>query len=325
MHGRSWGTLGGGLGRYSLAVLLAILCAEGVLQCIPPPRGHGEGVMTHAVPQWGWDFIPNESYELQRYTLQSYRFDAYGNRVRSLRELPDPSQPTILFSGESVLMGLDVGFDDSVPALVGRELGIQTVNLGVPGHGNDQAYLKLLDNLPRFKRPVAVVSDVLPIQVRRNINGKYHSVFALGPRGELVPTPMYPDFVRSLRLLDVFERVVPFTFHDPMPVTRAVLVATARAARERGAYPLFVFVRHLRRKGGADSDGWIIDELLAQPGLDYIVVDLDPAWTVPGDPDHPSPAGTRIMAQQIARALQGKVALQEHAATRQSGQVTTAD
>ena len=37
-------------------------------------------------------------------------------------------------------------------------LNVQSANLAVHGYGNDQAYLRLEQELPRFRRPVGVVS-----------------------------------------------------------------------------------------------------------------------------------------------------------------------
>ena len=79
-----------------------------------------------------------------------YAFDPAGYRVRRVDEPVDPERPTILFTGESVMFGEGLTWEESVPAQVGAMMGMQSANLAVHGFGSDQAYLRLADRAAAF-------------------------------------------------------------------------------------------------------------------------------------------------------------------------------
>src|SRR5207248_349971 len=87
-----------------------------------------------------------------------YAIDVNGYRVRRSDEPVDFTRPAIVFTGESVMFGEGLTWDESIPAQVGTALRIQSANLAVHGYSNDQAYLRLQHELPRFRTPVAVVT-----------------------------------------------------------------------------------------------------------------------------------------------------------------------
>src|SRR5262249_52278807 len=95
----------------------------------------------------------------------TYTFDVDGNRVARASDRINVEKPTVVFAGESILFGHGLEFDDTIPARAGRELGVQTVNLGVRGYANDQAHLRLLTTLGRLRRPMAAVTLFLPAQL----------------------------------------------------------------------------------------------------------------------------------------------------------------
>ena len=68
------------------------------------------------------------------------------------------------------MFGEGLTWDESVPAQVGAMLGMQSANLAVHGYGTDQAYLRLQAELPRFRRPVAVVSLFMTTLFGRNLD-----------------------------------------------------------------------------------------------------------------------------------------------------------
>ena len=77
----------------------------------------------------------------------------------------------------------------------------------------------------------------------------------------------------------------------------------AQLARQRGATPLFLIPSlGPPRPLAAHPEAWIIRNLFEARKLPYLLVDLDPAWTLPGD-GHPDPRATRKLATAIARAL----------------------
>jgi hypothetical protein len=84
-----------------------------------------------------------------------YAIDAAGYRVSHVDEPVDLERPTILFTGESVMFGEGLTWEESIPAQVGTMMGMQTANLAVHGYGNDQAFLRLQSELPHFRQPVA--------------------------------------------------------------------------------------------------------------------------------------------------------------------------
>jgi hypothetical protein len=122
-------------------------------------------------PRLGWTFVPERTgHNAIGGRAIEYSFDAAGYRVRRVDEPVDPRQPTILFTGESVMFGEGLSWDESVPAQVGTMMGMQSANLAVHGFGSDQAYLRLQRELPRFRRPVAVVSLFMIALFGRNLD-----------------------------------------------------------------------------------------------------------------------------------------------------------
>ena len=229
----------------------------------------------------------------------SYAIDAAGDRAGSPDEVPDPARPTILFAGESIAFGWGLHHEETFPFRVGRDLGIQAVNLAVVGYGNDQAHLRVLDALERYRRPVAVVTLFVPSQIRRNVD-IWRPRLALGPDGALEIVPASAG-LRIAKLL----QVLPYHGDDALRVTAAILRATAEAARARGAVPLFVVTNHgaacLHDDG---EEAWIVEELFVRQGLPFVRVDLEPQDLLPGLLErHPGPGGARKIAAAVERAL----------------------
>lgn len=110
-------------------------------------------------PRLGWIWAPARTgHKTIGGRVIDYAIDPAGYRVNHVDEPVDPDQPTILFTGESVMFGEGLTWQETVPAQVGAIMGMQTANLAVHGYGNDQAFLRLQTELPHFCRPVAVVS-----------------------------------------------------------------------------------------------------------------------------------------------------------------------
>jgi hypothetical protein len=82
-----------------------------------------------------------------------YAIDPSGYRVRDARHPVDLSRPAVLFTGESVMFGEGLAWDESVPGRVEAQLGTPAAVMAVHGFGNDQAYLRLESELPRFAHP----------------------------------------------------------------------------------------------------------------------------------------------------------------------------
>ena len=119
----------------------------------------------------GWTFVPARTgHSTIGSRVVDYAFDPAGYRVRRVDEPVDPDRPTIVFVGESVMFGEGLTWEESVPAQVGAMTGIQSANLAVHGFSTDQAYLRLETELPRFRRPVAVVSLFMTALFGRNLD-----------------------------------------------------------------------------------------------------------------------------------------------------------
>src|SRR5262249_3125985 len=85
-----------------------------------------------------------------------YPIDAAGYRVARVDAPVDPDRPPIVCAGESVMFGEGLTCAESIPAQVGTMLGIQSANLAVHGFSSDQAFVRIENELPHFRRPVAV-------------------------------------------------------------------------------------------------------------------------------------------------------------------------
>ncbi len=271
----------------------------------PPPGGRRDIPMSRVDPRLGWSYIPSRTTWVEMSGRRiSYAIDPAGDRAGSTDDLPDPDRPTILFAGESIAFGYGLPYEETFPFLVGRDLEVQTVNLAVVGYGNDQAYLRVLDALERYRRPVAVVTVFIPSQIRRNVDA-WRPRLALRPDGALEPVPPSTG-PRIAKLL----QVLPYHGDEAQRVTAAILRATAEAARARGAVPLFVVTNYgaacLHEDGG---EAWIVDELFVRQALRFVRVDLEAEDLLPDVRErHPGPRGALKIAAAVERALSGQLA-----------------
>jgi hypothetical protein len=259
--------------------------------------------MTRVDPRLGWSYVPGRTtwVELGERRI-AYAIDPDGDRAASAGELLDRARPTILFAGESIAFGYGLAYEETFPFLVGRDLGVQTANLAVVGFGNDQAYLRVLDALPRYRRPLAVVTLFVPDQIKRNAD-VWRPRLVLGSDGALtLAAPSTgPRIARLLQQL-------PYRGGEALRVTAAILRATAEAARARGAFPLFVVTNYGPAcKHDDGMEAWVVDELFVRQGLPFVRVDLGREDLLPGlFEDHPNPRGARAIAAAVERALRSR-------------------
>ena len=247
----------------------------------------------------GWTLKPSATEHLDQGSRFIYAVNARDERARHSSDLGDPTAPTLVVVGESIAMGHGLDWDDTFGAVVGRALQLQVVNIGTPAYGNDQAYLRLLDTLPRLTRPKLVVILFVPPQIRRNISpSRPHLV--LGPEGALVPVPAATGLA-ALRLVRLF-RDEPYHGDEPVQVTRAILVASAKAVRDHGGEPLFLITNY--RPACSDPRRSIETELFA--GLPHLRVDLTEADVLGPEDPHPSSRGARKLADAILGAVTGR-------------------
>ena len=285
----------------TIAAVLAIGASELVLRRVPLVATewlvHDEEPRRRRDPRLGWTFVPARTgHNIVGGRDVEYAFDAAGYRVRRVDEPVDPGRPTIVFTGESVMFGEGLTWEESVPAQVGAMMGTQSANLAVHGYGTDQAFLRLQMELPRFCRPVAVVSLFMTALFGRNLDpDRPH----LGP-GLLCLTPE-----RGSRLASIARMVAPYrsdaVIERGVMVTREVLRATTELARTRGATPLIVVPQF----GPEEPTEWALrHRVLDDGGLSYLWVEIDAAWRLPWD-RHPNARAAHTIAAAVAARLRG--------------------
>jgi len=283
----------------AIAAVLALVASELVLRRVHLRAAEwllpGEEPRRRRDPRLGWTFVPARTgHNTIGGRVIDYAFDSAGYRVRRVDEPVDPGRPTILFTGESVMLGEGLTWEESIPAQVGAMMGIQSANLAVHGFGSDQAYLRLQMELPRFRRPVAVVSLFIVALFGRNLDtDRPH----LGPGLVWLPAEQHG------RLASLAALLVPYrtdeTVERGVTMTRAVLRATVDLARARGADALIVVPQF----GPADQAVLALRRrILDETGLPYVWVELDTAWRLPWD-RHPNAGAARAIAAAVAARL----------------------
>src|SRR5262245_50955396 len=230
----------------AIASVLAIAAAQLVLSWRYPTHWLLASIepLRRPDPRLGWTFVPSrEGHKTVGGRTISFAFDAAGYRVRSVNEPVDPARPTIIFAGESVMLGDGLNWDETIPAQVGAMMGVQSANLAVHGYATDQAYLRADSELRRFQRPVAVVTLFMTALLGRNLDDN---------RPHLGPGLVWLPAVPHARLMSLATLIVPYrretTIERGIAVTRDVLRATAALATARGATPLIV-VPQFNREG----------------------------------------------------------------------------
>jgi hypothetical protein len=291
----------GWVARIGLAVVLALAVSECALRRVTPKKDeplHFEAD-PEPDPRYGWRPIPSHVSEVV-VGSRTVRFaiDAAGDRVRSLDEPVDPARPTILLGGESVAAGFGLPYEETAAASVAERLGVQVADVAVSAVADDMATLRLVDNLPRFEHLLAAVTVVVPVTYDRNVwTDRPHvqpnddGTFTLLPRGR-----------PPLRLVTLFENITGYRTDEGLRRARAMLVASARASRARGVFPLFVLVSWpacLPDETGAPS----IDRTTFE-GLDlaHVRVDLETA-RFDALTYHPDALGQRRIADAIVAGL----------------------
>jgi hypothetical protein len=285
--------------QVALAIALALGASELVLQRVHHRPGDWLGrdqePRRQADARLGWTFVPSRTgHSTLGGRDVSYTFDQSGYRVRRADEPVDPRRPTVLFTGESVMFGKGLTCEESVPAQVGALMGKQSANLAVDGYGNDQAFLRLQQELPRFQRPVAVVAIFITTLFGRDLDDD---------RPHLGPGLVWLPGVRHGRLRSLVQLVAPYrsdeTVERGIAVTREVLGATVALAAARGAKALVLVPQF----GSEDRvEQALRRRILDESSLPYVQVRIDPGWRVPGDV-HPNARAAQEIAAAVAARL----------------------
>jgi hypothetical protein len=300
---RSGGEVAGFVASVLAATLLALWVSDWRLRRKPaPPR-----VLLNYEPDSEGDpqyvYRPIRSHATEHSILGrvvNFAIDENGFRVRSPEDHVDFDRPSILFTGESVTSGFALPYEETYAAMIGKDLGVQSVNMGVQGYGNDQAYMLLHDALPRFAHPLATVTLVLNIEIERNTwLDRPHFVvrddgtWTFEERSD-------KGWVGTSPLRALFERF--YHSDEALRRARATIRATARDSQARGAFPLFV----LTNSGGMclpDDTGSPSIERILFDGLDVVHVRVDNADVWVPAIEHPDVRGHRRLAAAIEGAL----------------------
>lgn len=281
------------------ALLLALVASEFALRMQPfrpserdPLR---EEPLRRADPLTGWAFVPSRDIHMAvaGRTIR-YTFDAHGFRVPDPQSPVDPTRPSILFAGESIMMGYGLNWEETVPARVAAHFGTQPANMAVFGYADDQNLIALRRELPRFSAPKAVIVLFAPGLLFRDFNDDRPHLDQ-----QLVWRPAVPRW-RLSRLLDFY---IPY--HRSMAIdamldrARRELREEVGLARARGA-DVLVVVPHY---GPEDPIEHAIRARVLDAGqIPYVWVQLDAARRLPNDL-HPDPRGAAMIAAAISDRL----------------------
>lgn len=249
----------------------------------------------HLDSRLGWLFIPSRrGYQSNNGRRVEYAFDRRGYRVRGVDEPVDLECPSIIFTGESIMVGEKLRWDETIPAQTEKIVGIQSVNLAVSGFASDQAYLRLKTELPLFRRPVAVVSLFTPGIFDRNLDDD---------RPHLGPGLVWQPPAQRWRLAVIARRLVRYrsdeTIERGINVTREILRATIDLARAYRAVPLIVVPQFIPEQ---PRESELRRRILDEAGLPYVWVALDPNSRV-WDDGHPDARAAHAIAVAIANRL----------------------
>jgi hypothetical protein len=261
----------------------------------------------HRDPRYGWIADVSRVTSLKVNT-RPYRYAVgpAGLRARAPTEDPDLDRPALVVTGESIASGYGLDYDETFAVRCGHALGLEVVDVGEGGYGVDQAYLRVTDLLPRVRHPVALVTVFVVNQLGRVLRDDRPRL-ALDRAGRLTFLPPATGFVARTQLGQLINDRIPYAGDEAlarsMALTRTVLVMTARAARARGARPLFLVVSPGRARSlDAHPEAAIIRDLFVDTGLPYLLVDLDANERLDVD-GHPNPAGASRIAAEIEAAL----------------------
>lgn len=293
----------GGVARTALAFALALCASEVALRILERPEQRSrhprlEWLLGAKDARTGWSFVPHSELRFGAPgggPVVDYAIDAHGDRAPSAGWTEDPQAPTLLVTGESIAAGHGLEWKDTFAAQAGARLSLQVVDVAEGGFGSDQALLRARDALQRLRRPVALVSTVIPVQLHRNLNDSRPHLELRGGSLVLAP-PFSPQLLLRELFADELQVLPEWRLRKSLVLTRAVLDETAREAREHGARPLFVAPVF-----GPEPE--LLRELL--DGLPHAVVQLDPARIMPWD-GHPDAQGARQIADAIVAALQAR-------------------
>ncbi len=282
-----------------VAILLSGVASEAVLRSAlwhrVDRRLASEEPLRQLDPYLGWVNWPGrtgfESFDGQHIV---YAFDADGRRVARPGAVIDPARPSILFTGESVMIGFRLNWPETIAGRVEAMTGLQSVNLAVNGYGTDQSFMRVQAELPRFVAPSAVVILFAPTLLERDLEED---------RPHLDATLNWHPAQPGRQLRRVARNVVIYhsigEIDDGIARVRAVLRATVLAARAHHATALILVPSFLPETAAERA---IRRRVLEDPPLPFVLVPLDPRWRLAHD-GHPDARANLAMARAVVAGL----------------------
>jgi hypothetical protein len=288
-----------GLLRMLLALVLGLAVSEAALRIVFPRAGQetppGDEPLRRRDGRLGWVFQPARiGHARLGGRAVEYAIDPSGYRVRGLAAPVDPARPSILFAGESIMVGKGLAWPETIPARVADAFGDQPANLAVFAYGDDQVAMRIAQELPRFARPRALVILFSPGLVFRDFDDE---------RPHLGPGLVWRPAVDRSRLLALIRFFVPY--HGKAEIDRTLVLVreelrrSIAAAGARGA-PALVVVPQFEPADPLEAG--IRRRVLDEGAIPYVLVPLDPRMRIAKD-THPNAQAAR----QIADAVVGRL------------------
>ena len=293
----------GGLRIVAAGVLALVISELGLRvafsRATEEPSPKNEPFLRHDA-RLGWVWVPSRVAHARVAGRDiAYVFDSHGYRTPALPLPVNPRLPTILFTGESIMAGYGLRWEESVPGLVGSAMATQAANLAVFAYADDQSYLRLARELPRFTQPRAVVILFSPGLVFRDFDDD---------RPHLEPGLVWSPAAQRSRIEALLRFFVPYhsraDIDRRLALVRAELQAGVALAHSQGAAPLIVVPQFGREDA---TERTVRERILDAGGLPYVQVRLDPTWRLT-DHVHPDARGARVIADAIVERLDQQTA-----------------
>jgi len=254
-----------------------------------------EEPLRRADPHLGWANLPGrggwEDFGGRRIL---YYLDGAGHRIEDPARPVDPRRRSILFTGESIMLGFRLNWRETVAGRLEQATGLQSANLAVNGFSTDQSLMLLSEELPQFERPAAVVALFTPGLMERNLDDDRPHLDAMLGWHQAKPSWR---LTRVLKNITLYHRAG--AIDDGIAMTRAALAETVRQARARHAAALILVPVFTPEQPG---ERMIRQRVLDDAGLPYMQVSLDPRWRLAGD-GHPDARANRAMAAAVLAGL----------------------
>lgn len=279
------------------ATISALLASEFILRTGNWARierwAQSEEPLRHADPLLGWTNIPNrvggEVYGGRRIR---YVLDGHGRRLADAAHPLDPSLPSILFAGESIMFGFRLNWPETAAGRIQQRTGLQSVNIAVNGYGADQELMRLRQELPGFSRPVAVIALFAPSLLERSLDTHRPRLDAALRWRKAEPAWRLERVFKNLLLYHSTARI-----DAGVAAARASVGAIVAGARARGAVPLILVPEFAPEQ---PLERRLRERVLS--GLPYVRVELDPSWAIAGD-GHPDARANQAMANALLARL----------------------